>query len=57
MKLCWFITCDKNGVKTDPELRYWDDDIELWRDVPTVTVKPDNGSDYNPFTDEDPHSE
>jgi len=36
-RLKWFITCDLNGVKTEPELHYWDE--ELWQWIPVRTLE------------------
>jgi len=39
MRLRWFITCNKDGVKSKPTLQYWNAGIELWEDVPHVECK------------------
>ena len=39
MRLRYLITCDKNGVKTEPMLQYWDDESNRWECVPWVECK------------------
>jgi len=39
MKLKYFVTCNENGLKTDPELHYWDEDLEQWLPVETEECK------------------
>lgn len=39
MKLRWFRTCDKNGVKSEPELQCWDEEYKFWFDIPYVECK------------------
>lgn len=36
MNLRRFAVCDKNGVKTEPSLELWDEDLEVWKDIPLV---------------------
>lgn len=45
-KLRWFRTCDENGVKTEPELQYWDEDLNQWETVPYVECKDYEEEDY-----------
>ncbi len=34
MNFRWLVLCDKHGVKTDPELQVYDEEIEKWESVP-----------------------
>jgi len=35
----FIILCDRNGVKTDPKLQYWDTVYDEWIDVPLFEIK------------------
>lgn len=39
MKLRWFVVCDKDGRKTNPELQYWDEGYQMWDGIPYVECK------------------
>ena len=39
MKLRWFRTCNKHGLKTDLTLQYWDTAFHVWSEIPTVECK------------------
>jgi len=39
MKLRWFTTCNKDGVKSKPTLQYWDKVLELWENIPYIECK------------------
>ena len=39
MELRWIVLCDKNGRKTKPDLQFWNEDDEIWEDVPYVEMK------------------
>lgn len=39
MVLRWLILCDKQGVKLDPKLQYWEPHTERWIDVRVVECK------------------
>jgi len=46
MKLRWFSVCDKDGVKTHPELQFWCEEIERWESVKYVECKVSQYEDY-----------
>ena len=39
MQLRWFQTYNKNGLDSQKELQYWDEDVDRWDAVDFVRVK------------------
>lgn len=39
MKLRWFATVNKYGLKTQSVLQYWDTDYKCWIDIPYFECK------------------
>lgn len=38
MKLRFLQTYDTNGVNSEPELQYWDEEEEIWTDVGFIRI-------------------
>ena len=47
MNLRWLITCDKNGVKSDPGLQLQNIEAKEWQDVPIVECKVWEETNFN----------
>ena len=39
MKLRWFNTCDKYGVRDSPSLQYWNEEMKHWECIPYFECK------------------
>lgn len=39
MILRWFVVCDKDGVKSEPELQFWNKDRNVWESISYVECK------------------
>ncbi len=39
MKLRWFVECDSDGRKTEPDLQYWNENYNEWQSIPFLECK------------------
>lgn len=47
MKFRWLITCNEFGIKSKPELQYWDDGTEKWLPVNIFECKIQDEEKYS----------